>query len=241
MVKPTVHPYTYTLELLKLAVFRLPPTFSKEKRRAYEKKLQQFLDKPSTKYTDIQKTIVSLGKDSWAYRKAYEDMYARYGHSSEEAFLLENLDGEIKEKYGRFIHEGGKIGYIPRVKSEEEQRQRSPFERYFTAKEIFAVEQALYVARDYARAEIEGLVTVQKRDEYRQLVRQYAERQQKMAAKIDELRRLAGVSKKWEPAIKDRIRTIEEGWSVVGLGTDLPELEKETEFWKGTLESFLKA
>lgn len=241
MPKPILHPYTYTLELLKLAVVHLPPTFSKEKRRAYEKKLEQFLEKPSTKYAEIQKTIVALGKDSWAYRKAYEDMYARYGHSSEEAFLLENLDGELKQKYERFIHEGGKIGYIPKVKSEEEQRQKSPFERFFEPKEIAAVEQALFIARDYARAEIEQLVTTQKRDEYKQLVKQYAERQEKMAAKIDELRRLAGVSAKWEPEIKERIRTIEEGWSVVGNDTDLDDLEQETEYWKGTLATFLKA
>lgn len=241
MASTKTQPYTYTLELLKFAVLRLPPTFSKEKRRAYEKKLAQFEEKPSAKYADIQKTIVALGKDSWAYRKAYEDMYKRYGRSSEEAFLLDNLDEAVRQKYERYIHEGGKLQYIPMVKTEEQLYQKSPFERYFNSEEKFAIEQALLIATDYARAEIEQLVTMHKKDEYKQLVKDYTAMQEQMAAKIDELRSLASVDPKWEPAIKDRVRTIEEGWSVVEQGTDLAELEHETEHWKGMLQAFLKA
>lgn len=233
------HPYQYTLELLRLATLHLPPSFSKEKKRGYEKKLQQFLDKPKTKYEDIQKVIVSLGKDSWADRKAYEEMYARYGHSSEEAFLLEHLDQGVRDKYERFIHEGGKLRYVSRIKTEEQLLQASPFERYFSPEEKFAIEQALTVALDSARKEIEDLVVGAKRSEYRELVKEYDVRQEHMEEKIQELRRLASVSAKWEPAINDRVRILEEGWSVVEKGSDLNEITQEVEHWKGTLQAFL--
>lgn len=239
--RPARHPYAYTLELLKLAIDRLPPTFSDEKRRAFQKRLDHFLKNPGEKYENITMTIAELGKQSWPYRKAYEEMYARYGRSSEESFLHENLDHGVREKYAQFIHEGGKINHIGSAKSADDLRQPSPFERYFTPEEKFAIEQALLVARDSARVEIDGLVTDKKRDEYEQLVKSYDARQRNIEAKIDELRHLSGVSDKWADEINDRIRTLEEGWSVVEQGVDLPELERETEYWRGTLASFLHA
>ncbi|HTK04534.1 MAG TPA: hypothetical protein VL500_03030 [Candidatus Eisenbacteria bacterium] len=244
MNAPTArHPYAYTLELLMLAINRLPPTFSEERRKEYQKSFELFLKQPNVSYEDIRRTIAEIGKESWPYRKAYEEMYARYGRASEESFLFEHLDQGVRDKYAQFLREGGKINYIGSVsvRSEEDMMRASPFERYFAPEEKFAIEQALLVARDSARLEINGLVTGKKTEEYDQLVRSYAAKQRQMEEKIDEMRHLAGVSKKWESEISDRIRTLEEGWSVVEKGADLPELERETEYWKGTLGSFLHA
>jgi len=236
------HPYAYTLELLMLAITRLPPTFSEEKRAAFQKKFEHFLRHPDVSYEEIRSTIAEIGKESWPYRKAYEEMYARYGRASEESFLFENLDQGVRDKYAQFLGEGGKINYIGSVvRSEEDMMRASPFERYFSPEEKFAIEQALLVARDSARLEINDLVTSRKKEEYEQLVKTYGAKQRQMEEKIDEMRHLAGVSKKWEAEISDRIRTLEEGWSVVEKGADLPELERETEYWKGTLGSFLHA
>lgn len=235
------HPYAYTLALLKLAIDRLPPTFSAERAQQYRVKLDIFLNDPNIAYEEIQKTISALGKESWPYRKAYEEIYARYGRASEESHLLENLDLGIREKYERFIHEGGKIMHVRTVMTLEELMAPSPFERYFTPEEKFAIEQALLTARDSARAEIDDLVTGKKKEEYEALVEEYRRKQKRMEAKLDELRELATVSRKWQADISDRLRTIEEGWSVVEQGVDLADLEKETEYWKGTLEAFLKA
>ncbi len=239
--RPVRHPYAYTLELLTLAIMRLPPTFSDARREEFKKRLTGFVSDQAVQYDDIRRTIVEIGKESWPYRKAYEEMYVRYGRASEESFLLENLDKGIREKYARFINEGGKINHIGSARTAADLQQPSPFERYFSPEEKFAIEQALLVARDSARAEIDQLVTDKKKDEYAKLVKAYADKQRQMEEKIDELRHLSGVSKKWEAEISDRIRTLEEGWSVVEQGVDLPELERETEYWKGTLGSFLHA
>lgn len=235
------HPFAYTLALLKLAIDRLPPTFSAERAKAYRVKLNIFLNDDRISYDEIQRTIAALGKESWPYRKAYEEFYARYGRASEESHLLDNLDQGIREKYERFIHEGGKIQHVRVARSVEELLQPSPFERFFTPEEKFAIEQALLSARDAARREIDDLVIGKKMEEYEALVAENREKQKKMEAKIDELRELSTVSRKWQTDIADRLRTIEEGWSVVEQGVDLAQLEQETEYWKGTLEAFLKA
>jgi hypothetical protein len=166
-------------------------------------------------------------------------MYARYGHSSEEAFLLQNLDAGVREKYERFINEGGKLRYVAVIKTEEQLKQSSPFERYFTPEEKFAIEQALLVALDYARSEINALVSGPKQDEYAELVKQHDLIEEAMEEKIAELARLATVNPKWEPTIRDRVRVLEEGWSVVEQGATLQELREEVDYWKGTLQSFL--
>ncbi|HTM67668.1 MAG TPA: hypothetical protein VL426_00055 [Candidatus Binatia bacterium] len=235
------HPYAYTLELLMLAISRLPPTFSEERRKAFEAKFDRYLHDSDAKYEDIRATIAEIGKESWPYRKAYEELYARYGRASEESFLFEHLDLGVREKYAQFINEGGKINHIASAKSADDLMRASPFERYFTPEEKFAIEQALLAARDSARAEINELVTGKKKEEYDKLVAAYASRQRQIEEKIDEMRHLVGVSKKWDSEIADRIRTLEEGWSVVEQGVDLTELERETEYWKGTLGSFLHA
>ena len=97
--KPRRHPHAYTLDLMRLAVDRLPPTFSDKKKDGYRAKLTVFLKDPDVDYAEIQSTIAELGRESWPVRKAYEDMFERYGRSSEESFLLLKLDQGVREKY----------------------------------------------------------------------------------------------------------------------------------------------
>jgi predicted nucleic acid-binding Zn-ribbon protein len=234
------HPHRFTLDLLRIAVERLPPTFSAARKKSFMKRLEQYQQDKNASYEDIRETIAEIGRESWSARKAYEEMYARYGRASEEAHLLTNLDEGVRAKYERFLHEGGKINHVEKATSLEEIRQ-SPFENYFSPEEKYAILQALLAARDQARAEIDELVTVTKKDEYARMTREYKTTQRLIESKIEELRALAAVSPKWRPDIQNRIRTIEEGWSVVEQGVDLNLLEKETEHWRGTLESFLTA
>jgi hypothetical protein len=168
-------------------------------------------------------------------------MYANYGRASEESFLLENLDEGVRMKYEQFLSEGGKLNYLHGMRSAEEWTAPTPFEQYFSPEEKFAIAQALLVARDYAKQEIDGLVTEEKRAEYEALITEYIEKEEAIEGKLEALRKMAGVSKKWEPSIMDRVRVIEEGWSVMEKDMDEERLDRELEYWKGTLESFLQA
>lgn len=235
----TRHPHAYTLDLLTLAIEHLPPTFSAEKKKNYAERLKYFREHPEVDYGSIHQTISHLGRESWPQRRAYEDFYVAYGRSSEESFLLQNLDQGIREKYERFLHEGGKLNHIAGAKSGSEMWQASPFERYFSPEEKFAIEQALLAARAAAAEEINGLVLDKKKEEYRKRVESYVDEQRRIQNKMDALRQMSDVSPKWQPLILDRVRTLSEGWSVVERGINEPLLDKELEYWKGTLESFL--
>ncbi|KPJ85919.1 hypothetical protein AMJ57_01220 [Parcubacteria bacterium SG8_24] len=234
------HPHAFTLELMRLAIEKLPPSFNHGAKKKFERAYHNFVTNPSVPYQHIHETITRLGKESWPHRKAYHEMYETYGRSSEESFLLKNLDEGIRDKYERFIHEGGKISYFEGVRPAEELQRPSPFERYFTPEEKFAIEQALLAARDSAREEIDSLVTGKKREEFDDLFRKYKNMQMSMDGKIAELRGMVGLSEKWAPTILDRIRTFEEGWSVVERGLEEEELDQELEYWRGTLENFLR-
>jgi len=233
------HPYAYTLDLLKLAIDRLPPTFAAPAKKRYKERLQYFWDNPAVSYEDIVKTIASLGKESWPYRRAYDELYVRYGRPSEESHLLENLDQVVRQKFEAFIHEGGKINHIESARSAEDLRVPSPFERYFTPEEKFAIQQALLLAREAARKEIDDLVTGKKAYEYDRLVEQYKGLRQRIESKLEDLRGLADVSEKWRPDIQEKIRLLEQGWSVVETGIDEAAVESELDYWKGALQTFL--
>lgn len=235
------HPHAYTLELLRLAVDKLPPTFSVASRAHYDERLKAFQADPGIPYDEISATIVALGKESWPFRRAYNDLYDRYGRASEEAHLLTNLDAGIREKYERFLHEGGKINHIEAARSAEAMRAAVPFESYFTPEEKFGITQALLSAREEARQEIDELVVGKKREEYGELVAQYAAEQRQIESSLGELRALGAVSRKWQPDIVGRLRTLEEGWSIVERPLTLADARHEVDYWKGTLESFLQA
>jgi hypothetical protein len=238
---PLRHPHAATLELLALALEKLPPTFSEASRAHYEERLQAFLADPTVSYESIHETLVALGKESWPFRRAFEEMYDRYGRASEEAHLLENLDAGVRGKYERFLHEGGKINHIEAARSGEELHAPSPFESYFDPEEKFAVQQALVEARVAARREIGELVTTSKKEEYGALVSAFGEEQRHLESALGELRALSAVSRKWRPEMANRLRTLEEGWSVVEKPLSLAEAQHEVEYWKGTLEAFLPA
>lgn len=242
MLTATRHPYAHTLELLMIAVAKLPPGFSADRHEHYRHSFEQFSKAgESAKYEDIHRTIVELGFESWPHRRAYEELYGRYGRASEEAHLLERLDKGVREKYERFIHDGGKIGYVEQARTEAELRSPSLFERYFTPEEKFAISQALLVAREDAHTEIDGLLGSAKRDEYESRVDHYLTEQKSMQVRVAALSSMSEVSPHWREDIRSRINAIEEGWSVLEKPYSLADLDHEVEYWKGTLASFLHA
>ncbi len=235
----TRHPHAFTLQLLGMAIQNLPPSFPGARADHFRTLLDRCVGDVQCSYDEIHEAIVDLGKESWSERMAYQEMYDRYGRASEEAYLLENLDKGIREKYEKFVHEGGKINHIEAAKSGEEMWERSPFERYFTPEEKFGIEQALLAARKSAREEIRDLLKGVKSDELDVTIDSYRESMQRIQVDLDQLRELATVSEKWEKAILDKVHTLEEGWSVVEKGFDEEIVAKELEYWKGTLEAFL--
>jgi hypothetical protein len=235
------HPHASTLELLQLAIDALPPFFPKAEAADAQRRKDAFMKDASASYDAIHDLIAELGKRSWAQRKAYEEMFARYGRASEEAHLLDELDAGIRAKYERFLHEGGKLDHIAHATSGGDIWKATPFERAFTPEEKFVIERALLAACDKAREEIRALVADAKREEYERIVRENHEKERRMEHMIAELRGLADVSQKWRDAILDRVRTLQEGWSVVEQGVTEKDLEAELDHWQGTLESFLRA
>jgi hypothetical protein len=235
------HPHTYTLQLFRLALDKLPPDFDPIRRTYFEKRWAEFEAAPDTPYEEIRVNITQFGRESWPERKAYQEMYYRYGHSSEEAFLLENLDLGIRQKFEKFLEDGGKINYLNRIRPIEQLLAPTPFEKYFSPEEKFAIAQALLAACDQARQEIEGLITNSRHEEYRQLVREFRLHAQVLEGKIKELEKMAAINKKWSETIMDRVRVLEEGWSIMEAGVNEDELNHELEYWKGTLAAFLAA
>jgi hypothetical protein len=238
------HPHAYTLQLFRLAIKHLPPRFDAARAEYYRKRLEEFEADYDMSYEEIRLTITQLGRESWPERQAYQEMYARYGRSSEEAFLLKNLDKGLRAKFEKFIEDGGKINYLEResaVRSERELLAPMPFESYFDPEEKFAIVQALLTARDAARKEIVSLIETGKREEYEQMIQNYRQREASIDRKIKELEQLASTSDRWQESIVDRVRVLEEGWSVMERGVDEEKLDREIEYWRGTLASFLQA
>ena len=72
-------------------------------------------------------------------------------------------------------------------------------------------------------------------DEYQDLVKQWAEKQQKIEGKISELRSLSENNTEFKDEILDEVNVLEEGWSVVERDPDLDKIKQKIGYWKGKL------
>ena len=140
--------------------------------------------------------------------------------------VLEHLEPEVKSKVQHLLDSGVTLQALTKS---------SIFETDFTAEERYQVEDGILHAVDHLKEEAPGEIA-KRQGEYDKLVDTWKNQQQKMQEKIEELRALAAKDPKWKEEILDKVKTLEEGWSVVERDPELLEVEKEIEYWTQTME-----
>lgn len=224
------HPCQFTLDLILKMIERAPVTFPAEKKEEMKKKHAEFLKNKKISCAKIEEMVAKFGREIWPYRKAWEEMYKRYGHPKEGEYFESKLPKPMHDKYFACKVKGG--GHCLR-----EYRMCGLMEKCFTPEEKFDLDQAVLFALSQAKADVDKLVLEEKKDEYEKLFEKWSEKQKIMTAKIEELRKLALANPKWQAEILDKIKTIEQGWSIIERDITLEEIEKIIDFYQGAIES----
>lgn len=173
----------------------------------------------------IHDAMVLIGKKEFPYRRAYEDMV---GHASEDKrveLVLDHLEPELKTKVETVMKDGVTLDAL--VKS-------GMFETDFTAEERYQIEDGILHAVDHIKDELPDEIK-KRQGEYDKLVLDWQKKEAKMQEKIEELRALANKDLKWREEILDKVAMLEEGWSIAERDPELLEIEKEIEYWIGTM------
>lgn len=213
------------LKEFEVAINKLPPTVPVEIIEEAKKRHAELSGNPEVTDGQIRDALVATGKKEFPYRRAYQDMVGKVSGDRLNEMVVEHVEPNVREKLKKFLDSGVTLEEL--VKSEM-------FESQFTGEERYQVQDGILDAEEHIKEETPKAIESRKA-EYEKAVEMWKEKQKKMEEKIDELRALASKDEKWKEEILDKVHTIEEGWSIAERDPDLYEIEKEIEYWKGTL------
>ncbi len=210
------------LDEFKVAIDRLPPTIAEVKVEA-EKLYNDLLNNKEASERDVLDAMIRIGKQSYPHRHAIRELLATQEESKRLKTILDYLDEKVRAKLEQLLN--GNIDEIVRG---------SMFDTDFSPEERYQIESAILRAKEKLRDDISKFVE-DNRIEYDELVAKWKKHAGEIQAKLDELRSLAEHDSKWKAEIEDKISLFEQGWSVVERDPRLVDIEKEIEYWKGTL------
>lgn len=224
------HPCQFTLNLFAEMIEKAPITFPPERKEAMEKIYEEFLADKKIACAKVLDAIAVFGREVWPYRKAWWEMYEKYGRVREAEYFEKHIPEALHEKYFSCKKEGG--GHCLR-----EYRLCGKMETCFTPEEKFLLNEVVIAALEEAKKEVDNLVLGDKRGEYQELFKKWNEEQKKLGAKIDELKKMAAENSKWQAEILDKVKTMEEGWSAVERDITPEEVIKAVDFYRGAIEN----
>lgn len=224
------HPCQFTLNLFLEMIEKAPVTFPAEKKEAMKKRYEEFLADKKIACAMVLDSIDNFGKEIWPYRKAWQEIYEKYGRAREAEYFEKHIPAALHDKYFACKKEGG--GHCLR-----EYRICGKMETCFTPDEKFLLDETVIAALEEAKKEIDGLVLGEKRDEYQVSLQKWNNEQKKLEEKIGELKSLAVKNNKWQAEILDKVKTMEEGWSSVERDIDLEEVAEAVDFYRGAIEN----
>ncbi|MEK7665972.1 MAG: hypothetical protein AAB337_03810 [Patescibacteria group bacterium] len=220
-------PHQSFLDEFKIAINKLSVGVPNDIREQAQKLYNELVANPEATEEQIHDALVTVGKQEFAYRRAYEELVGHAGATELQAMVLDHVEPNVKEKIIKFLSDG--ISLTELLKSDV-------FEHDFTAEERYQIEDGLFDAQEHLQEHGPKMLE-ERRAEFDALVKKWQGHFSQMEEKIAELKALADKDKKWTAEILDKVKIFEEGWSVVERDTEPTEIEKEIEYWKGTIEA----
>ncbi len=219
------HPYEYSLKEYKFAIDHLAPTVPTEVKEEAMKMYEMLIGNQAATPDSIHEALVKTGKAEYPHRHAYAELTRTAGGAKRNELVLEHVDETVRAKLKALLDTGATLDEI--VKS-------NLFEEQLTADERYQVQDGILDADEHMKEEMEGMVEKKKAD-YDALVEKYKKQMEMIQTEIEKLRALASKDPKWKAEILDKAAQLEEGWSVTEKDPTLENVQKEIEYWRGTL------
>lgn len=221
------HPSKPLLDEFEWAIDHLPPSFPALEKQKARDELAALAANAATREADIEAAMMMLGRASWAHRKAFETIHERYGKEKEAGYFRGHVSPALRKRYDEFPEKGISVHEVPRTPA---------FEEYFTPEEKFQIQEAVFEAHEQAWNDVAALVTGPKQKEYEAELQAFGEKQERLEAKLRELRSLADQSPKWASEILDKVRVFELGFLGSAREPDERILEGEIDYYRNIVQ-----
>lgn len=221
------HPHQSLLDEFKWAIDHLPPTLPAAEKERVKETHAALLSNSSATESEVRAVIITLGRVSWPYRKAFEVIHERYGKEKEAELFRGHLSPALRKKYDAFPVVGLSIHDIPKQKD---------FELYFDAEEKFQIQEATFEAHEGTIAEVAASIDGPRNGEYQIELATWQEKQARLLERIAELRALADRSDRWAPEILDKVQVFEEGWALLLREPNEQIIAGEIDYYRNSIE-----
>ncbi|KKU73281.1 MAG: hypothetical protein UX98_C0009G0012 [Parcubacteria group bacterium GW2011_GWA2_47_26] len=222
-----MHPYHYTLSLLKLLIDKSEHTLlSPERVVTLRAEYEKLVSDPGVTQEMIQQKIVAVGKEVWPYHEALEELYRRYGKSKEEQLVCEKLNPELRVKYEQFLAQGGSLADF---------RRGTALETYFAAEEKFEIGQAVLEAHAFVLKDIAGTCRLEKKNECDEVIEDHRQKLARIEIKLGILKDMAVKSERWQAEILDKVKTFEEAFGYFERTFHEEDVDGVIDYYQGVL------
>lgn len=219
------HSFQSHLDEYQFAIDHLAPTVPAEIKADAQKWHDDLQANPEATEEEIDGAMTRTGLAEYPHRHALEEMTSGDKEKRRAEIVLDHVEAPVAEKVKKLVDSGVTLQEL--VKS-------ALFESDFDAEERHQIEDALLDADIHIREEF-GAEAATDEKAYAALVKKWEKTRDAIAAKIDELEAMKNKDEKWRDEIAGKVATFREGFLVTEPDVSLEEVEKEIEYWKGTM------
>ncbi|OGL95059.1 hypothetical protein A2348_04815 [Candidatus Uhrbacteria bacterium RIFOXYB12_FULL_58_10] len=213
------------LKEYQIAIDNLVPTVPPEVKITAQKSHDELLANSKATENEIRGALFQTGIAEYPHRHAFKDLTAGGIEARRVEIVLEHVEPEVAEKVKKLTDSGVSMTEITNSQL---------FESAFTPEERHQVEDALLDADIHIKEEF-GKEAASDERQYAALVKKWTEHRDAILKHIDELEALKDKDAKWHDEIVEKVKRFREGFSVTETDVDLDEVEKEIEYWNGTM------
>lgn len=182
---------------------------------------------PNTKLEDIEAKIIEFGAELWPYNESHEAFHKIHGVQVERRLMAEKLSPAARIEFDKFVKGGGDI---------ESVRHGEKFEHFFSPEIRAELIEAELAAHDEVHAQMEKLLSGDKRRDFDALLASYREKLDAIMKKIGELEALGRQPTAWQAEIVDKVKTFREGFAYVERPPSLDDVQREIQYYVDIME-----
>jgi hypothetical protein len=190
----------------------VPPGVPKEVRENIGLAKEQVKNNVALTLTELEDTMVYVGKLLWPYREAFQEFFRIYEGELGEQYLLRKFSLPMKKKYTTFKENGGSFRDL----------HSGSNLTFFTSEERVKLCGDLVAVEDEIRAYSTQLVLSTDEKKYQKRVEDFHKILDDMEHRLDALRLMAdmeGEHPELAAEIREQIRTFEQGFALLGPKT----------------------
>lgn len=209
---------------------KIPSVFPAERKEAIKRQYEAYEKDEKISCILVERALVDFGREIWPYQKAWQELYEKYGRIREAEFFEQHLPEELHHKYFACKVKGG--GHCLR-----EYRMCGLMETCFNPDEKFFLDETVIKALGQAKEAADKIIAGEKKLEYEKAFKKWSAEQKKMEEKINELKKMAGAEPKWKAEIEEKVKTIEQGWSIMERDINFKDIQQIIDFYQGAIEN----